>query len=548
MKAKLLAVAVAAATLSACGGGGDNATTGGTTTTTTTTPATPTTKIGGTAATGAALAGATVQAKCATGSGSATTAADGTFTIEIPNAVRPCVLSVQVPNGPVMHSIVDAGSGTAAVANITPLTELVTAAIAGGSTTDFFKTFDAAAQGKLTSDAVASAVSAISLTLSGIVDLGGVNPISDTLVAATGSTAGNAMDQAIDKLGTAMTSSGTTLEDLSTAVAANPGGNSTGPIQTILQPSAASCASFRSGKYFSVNTADNMIEPVTVDAAKLTVTYRSDGAVDTLTADSSQACRFLNSDSQYGYDMVVGKGGIALLRDVRGSSTSARLLVPAQKVSSGQKAGDWVGLTYTTTANSAGNLVPSRVNMTIGADGKVTAGSRCYAGSPCYVWTDADFPVFTEGADGLASTPSNGGIGYGITFVGTDGRVSMFLTRPGGFTVATKAYAMTLPTVGTTNAYWDSTVSPNGAMSAFAAYSTRIDSVDTTANSYARTRIEDGRVDAWAINNPVVGLRHRAAATSVNESIGLRIPAAGLSASISANVAQNFYSLSIDRP
>ncbi|GAB7546146.1 hypothetical protein [Cupriavidus sp. 8B] len=544
MNAKLLAVAVAAATLTACGGGGDDSATTGAATTTT--PTTPTTKISGTAATGAALAGATVQAKCATGSGTATTAADGTFTIDIPNAVRPCVLSVQVPNGPVMHSVVDAGSGTAAVANITPLTELVTAAIAGGNTADFFNTFDAAAQGKLTSVGVTSAVSSVALSLSGVVDLGGANPLSDTLVAANGSTAGNAMDKAIDKLGAALTASGTTLEDLSTAVAANPGGNSTGPIQTILQPSAASCASFRSGKYFSVNTAENVIEVVTVDAAKLTVTYQSHSAADTLTADSSQACRFVNPDSQYGYDMVVGKGGVALLRNASGSASA--LLVPAQKVGIDKKAGEWVGLTYTTTANSAGKLMPSRVNMTIGADGKVTASSRCYAGQPCGIWTPADFPVFTENADGIASTPSGGGTGYAVTFVGTDGHVSMFTTRPGGFTVASKAYTMTLPTVGTTNAYWDSMISPNGAVSAFTPYSVKIDSVDTTANSYTRTRIEDGRVDTWTINDPVVGLRHRAAATNVNESIGLRIPAAGLSATISANVAQNFYSLSMDRP
>ncbi|MDF3833535.1 hypothetical protein P3W85_11330 [Cupriavidus basilensis] len=544
MNAKLLAVAVAAATLTACGGGGDNSATTGAATTTT--PTTPTTKISGTAATGAALAGATVQAKCATGSGTATTAADGTFTIGIPNAVRPCVLSVQVPNGPVMHSVVDAGSGTTAVANITPLTELVTAAIAGGNTADFFNTFDAAAHGKLTSDGVTGAVSSVALSLSGVVDLGGANPLSDTLVAANGSTAGNAMDKAIDKLGAALTASGTTLEGLSTAVAANPGGNSTGPIQTILRPSAASCASFRSGKYFSVNTAENMIEVVTVDAAKLTVTYQSDSAVDTLTADSSQACRFVNADSQYGYDMVVGKGGIALLRNASGSASA--FLVPAQKVGIDKKAGEWVGLTYTTTPDSAGKLKPSRVNMTIGADGKVTAGSRCYAGKPCGIWTPADFPVFTENADGIASTLSSGGTGYAVTFVGTDGHVSMFTTRPGGFTVASKAYTMTLPTVGTTNAYWDSRIDPDGAVSAFTPNSVKIDSVDTTANSYTRTRIEDGRVDTWTINDPVVGLRHRAAATNVNESIGLRIPAAGLSATISANVAQNFYSLSVDRP
>jgi hypothetical protein len=540
MKAKLLAVAVAGATLSACGGGSDNPTT---------TPATPTTKISGTAATGAALADATVQAKCATGSGSAKTAADGTFTIDIPNAVRPCVLSVQVPNGPVMHSIVEAGSGTAAVANVTPLTELVTAAIAGGSTADFFNTFDAAAQGKLTSDGVTSAVSAVSLTLSGIVDLGGVNPLSDKLVAATGSTAGNAMDKAIDKLGAAMTSSGTSLEDLSTAVAANPGGNATGPVQTILQPSAATCAGFRSGKYFSVNTADNMIEMVTVDAAKLTVTYQSDNAVDTLTADSSQACRFVNPDSQYGYDMVVGKAGVALLRDRRGATTSARLLVPAQKVPADQKVGEWVGLTYATRANSAGKLVPSRVNLTIAAGYKATAGTRCYPGDPsCYVFTDADLPVFTEDANGLSATQSSNGPGYAISFVGTDGRVSMFTTRSGGFTVSSKVYALTLPTVGTTSSYWDTSLFNTGAMDTFVPYSNRVDSVDTTANSYTRTRIEDGRVDTWTINNPVVGLRHRAAATGINETIGLRIPALGLSASIAANPAQNFYSLSMDRP
>ncbi len=107
---------------------------------------------------------------------------------------------------------------------------------------------------------------------------------------------------------------------------------------------------------------------------------------------------------------------------------------------------------------------------------------------------------------------------------------------------------MTLPTVGSVNSYWDSTLSNTGAMSTFTPYSNRIDAVDTTANSYTRTRIEDGRVDTWTINNPVVGLRHRDAATGVNETIGLRIPALGLSVSIAANPTQNFYSMSMDRP
>ncbi|PMX95493.1 hypothetical protein C1X54_38495, partial [Pseudomonas sp. GW460-13] len=76
---------------------------------------------------GAALPNATVQAKCANGSGTATTAADGTFTISIPDATRPCVLSVTTPDGTILHSVVEAGTGTTAAANITPLTELITA-------------------------------------------------------------------------------------------------------------------------------------------------------------------------------------------------------------------------------------------------------------------------------------------------------------------------------------------------------------------------------------------------------------------------------------
>ena len=70
----LFLTGLAAAVLTACGGGGGDSEA----------PASsaPTTKISGTAAVGAALGNASVQAKCASGSGTATTAADGTFTIK----------------------------------------------------------------------------------------------------------------------------------------------------------------------------------------------------------------------------------------------------------------------------------------------------------------------------------------------------------------------------------------------------------------------------------------------------------------------------------
>ncbi|MFS8981441.1 hypothetical protein PO002_45060 [Cupriavidus necator] len=546
MNAKLLAVALAAATLTACGGGGDTPTTGGDTTTT---PVTPTTKISGTAATGAALAGATVQAKCATGSGSATTAGDGTFTLNIENAVRPCVLSVQVPDGPVMHSIVEAGTGTSAVANVTPLTELVTAALVGGSTTDFFNTFDSAAQAKVTSDGVSSAVSAVSLSLSGTVDLTGFNPVTDTLVAAHGGSAGNALDQAIDKLGAALEASGTSLEELSTAVAANPG-STNGPIQTVLQASAASCSSLRSGKYFSVNTAENFIEVAVFDAAKMTLTYPFDGAVDNLVPHATEACRFSNTDAEYPSEIVVGKGGIALIRELDGPKHVPRLLVPAQQISLEKKAGDWVGLTYGSTPSFPNAWIPSRVYITFDAAGKVTAGSRCYSGQSCNASTQADFPVINAGSEGLSTTMSSTyGSGFMISFMGTDGKMAMFATRPGGFTVYTQAMPLPLPVVNAETRYWDSVTDYTGTMSAFTSYTNRVTAVDEATKTYTRTRLEDGRVDSWTADKPTVGMRYRQASPGASEAYGIRLGGTtGLAAVISANPNQNFYSLSVDRP
>lgn len=47
--------------------------------------------LSGTAAVGKALAGATVNAKCATGSNTATAGPDGVFRLSIPGGALPCV-------------------------------------------------------------------------------------------------------------------------------------------------------------------------------------------------------------------------------------------------------------------------------------------------------------------------------------------------------------------------------------------------------------------------------------------------------------------------
>ena len=96
------------ALLAACGGGGDG-------------DAALTLK--GTAAVGAPLVGA-VTATCKTGTGSATSNSDGTYTVAIVGGVGPCLLKIQPATGAALYSITS-GSGATQTANITPMTNML---------------------------------------------------------------------------------------------------------------------------------------------------------------------------------------------------------------------------------------------------------------------------------------------------------------------------------------------------------------------------------------------------------------------------------------
>ena len=75
------------ALLAACGGGGSAPYV----------PPVASLTLGGTAASGLAIAGATITAKYQTGSGSAKTLADGAYQLVISGGVPPCVLEVSNP-------------------------------------------------------------------------------------------------------------------------------------------------------------------------------------------------------------------------------------------------------------------------------------------------------------------------------------------------------------------------------------------------------------------------------------------------------------------
>ena len=211
------ATALLLAVLSACGGGGGGSASA---------PAAPSSNgvtITGTAATGLAIAGATITAKCQVGTGTATTLESGAFTLVVPDGQLPCVLQITNPaDGIKLHSLAF-GAGNTAVANITPFTEMTTARVLGSEPNVFFAAFDSTVVSqKVTTANLASAKSAIDLVLSGIIDTTSIGDfISTPLVAARqgSTTGGDTQDKLLDVLKVKLTSA--QVGTVTTALAGN---------------------------------------------------------------------------------------------------------------------------------------------------------------------------------------------------------------------------------------------------------------------------------------------------------------------------------------
>ena len=239
------------AILSACGGGGssDGPAAG---------PAPL--ALTGVAATGAPIGGQTVEAKCSSGTGTATSNADGSYTISVTGGVLPCVLKITPATGPALYSVAS-GTGSSATVNISPVTHLVVANLTGGDPAAYFTGFDATAAAGVTDANVTAAVTAVKTTLLAAgVDLGTIDVLAGTLTPATGTTTGNAYDQALDALAAKLTTAGTTLTTLTTTVAAaSPAAPPSAPAATtgvaslpadmLLKPAASTCSALRSGSY-----------------------------------------------------------------------------------------------------------------------------------------------------------------------------------------------------------------------------------------------------------------------------------------------------------
>jgi hypothetical protein len=494
--------------LVACGGGGSSPEP------VVSPPVTSSVVLEGSAATGAAIAGAMVRAQCASGSGSATTANDGRFTISIQGGSLPCVLRLTTPAGMVLHSVAEGTGAARVVSNITPLSQLLVSRIAGGNPDQLFASFDAAAQAKVSADMITRELVNLRAALSGAVDLSNIDPLKDRLVAATGSTAGNAFDQKLDQLQAALRDARLTIGELEAMMMAN-GTSAAEVIKTHMRTSAADCPALRSGTYRWIDTyatGASQTGKVTVDATARTMSFPN-GPV--WTASFQSGCKYSADAGKV--TLVVSKDGIVIVRYTDGAG-KGRLAIafPEQDLPLTDVQGRWNVVGYGPAAGGIG-LDNWHGDLTIDAQGVTSAAKTCRWLASCVATEAGALPVFSKKSGGGFDLTSSGEASRSAYVYKTAAGERMAIIVPAdasSFSVAAPLRTLSLPAVGAVTSIWDSGASlATGELAPFIEMTTTISAVNETARSYTRTR-PDGRVDGFTLDTPLEGLRYRAQGSS----------------------------------
>ena len=217
MKVCVGLVALISLVLSGCGGGGGGGSSDG--------GVSPSVSLSvtGIAATGIAISGANVSIKCQAGNGSATTTASGAYSVLISGGALPCMLELTNPTDAIkLHSLAT-GEGNSVVANLTPLTELVTSRLLAQDPTAYFAAWSATnISPKISTAGVTAAQADVVVALAGTVDATTASSfISTPMVAATPArpNSGDPHDNVLDALKAKITS--TQLAQVSAALAAS---------------------------------------------------------------------------------------------------------------------------------------------------------------------------------------------------------------------------------------------------------------------------------------------------------------------------------------
>jgi hypothetical protein len=552
-----------------------------------------TTTFSGVAATGAALAGATVNITCASGSGAATTTSSGSYSVDIKNISLPCALKAASSDGiTVLYSVTSATatSTNTQVANITPLTQLLVASLAGIEPATFFNNFSASTASGVTDSAISTAQTAVLTVLSNAgIDVSGLSTnslVSGSLVP--GSTA-NPYDVTLEALSTKLTSTGTTLATLTTTVA-NSTSTTTGvptspttttpnvaslPAALLLKTADSNCSALRSGDYWVINpihgsTITNQYRSGSYSASSKTATSL---VGDSTVFSDAGTCHYLAGDGVS--DIVVSQAGVVVARyKDAGNVFRLAFAIPKQTIAVSELAGTWNALAFQTTSTRT-SYVGKMWTATVGSAGVVSDAIGCDGTSTtaaCSAVGANELPTFSSNSDGgfnsrSAAWPNDPSRSFAYR-AGNGDLMLVMVDGDGSVSTWTKKRTLSLPAVNTIQPPgWSlrtlSTLIAN-ALSVDTT-TTTITAVDTTLQSYTRTiSLPNGTADyseTILLNTPLAGFNFRAAGSitstfdsrpvNIRERTSLGLRGMGVSVQsvpVQSGISSAGFQISIDQP
>lgn len=466
---------LAAIGLYGCGGGGG----GGTGTANTAISA----AISGTAATGAAIAGGTVDFVCANGAtGTTTTADDGTYTMNLTGVTLPCAVKVIVPTTQQkIYSLVESGATTA---NVTPLSHILSTVIFGADPDTVFANFSTYASSITTSN-IAAAQTKVKAALASIgIDVTNYDLLKTSFIATNGSTSGDALDQKLDQVVNTLALAEKSLTQIGTALAAADTNTVTSVTATAFGPAASAlddCPYVRGGKYWTflydggVMSGGDTVTKWNIDISASPMTANVVGSntnylVQKLkSGDNVVKCAFTITMPTSVITSYFSKSGVFAWKQVYSNNTVFfGMGVPVQSslnLNNPTFAGNYPAITYVSVLSGGQYLMnggPSYFNVDSSGNLKFascsTSGASPTCGTPSASNTSTN-STCTTNIDGLITCTSADGNSTVKAFAMVNQqRPSLFLVQSGtingasytGVTIATKAITLKLPTLGAT--------------------------------------------------------------------------------------------------
>ena len=506
--------------LNACGGGGGGGggvgASGG---------ASVTSMISGIGATGAAIAGGTVTAKCVAGTITPTTTdSNGNYVLTLSNATLPCMVQITVPGtGQNYYSIVENGATTA---NVTPLTHLISDSLFGASSTTVWANFTTTYAQMITVANIATAQTKIQTALTSMgIDITQFDALKSSFTPATSSTSGSALDQKLDQLSSTLTAANTSLSTLSTAITSANTATVAAATASTLGPASTqlgSCPYVRGGNYWTFLYNGSTQSEWTINLSSMTASVYGSVTSYTVSQLSSGGsvipCAFTITIPASGGNLAsvitayFSKSSIFAWKQAFSNNTYLfGLGVPVQStesLKSSHYAGTYPMLGYATYGVSPNYFQSSMpMQMAIDASGNITTASCALSnGTPtCGSLTAGGSSKLNCGTPNQGMVTCTDGTTTVKTFaITTQQQPTIFMLMSGTISglsysaliIGTKSRTVTLPAVGdtqnsSTSWYLARVAQANPNSSWFfvtgdttTGAGTTVTSVDTTSTSY----------------------------------------------------------------